>query len=57
MIEQNNKKNQESFDDTIAMLNVKNRKLTSKSADETDLDMSQIEESLERPVSIGDCCG
>ena len=44
----------QNLDDTIAMLNEQNRgKLSSRSADETDLDITQRDESLERrPVSL-----
>ncbi|CAG2238080.1 ADAR2 [Mytilus edulis] len=40
----------QNLDDTIAMLNVQNKggKLSSRSADETDLDITQRDESLER---------
>ena len=50
--------NNQNFDDTLAMLNVPKR-LTSRSLNETDLDVSQLEDnSLEkqRPVSIANIC-
>lgn len=48
----------QNFDDTIAMLNEQNQaaRLTSRSADETDLDITQRDESYEkRPVSNATC--
>jgi len=43
----------QSMDDTLAMLNVPKRVLTSRSADETDLDITQADDSAEGgPVSL-----